>query len=209
MATLKSLVDETTNIKNSIVSNRNTLKQILIDKKIKDISSVNSLSVLISNVSKLEGFDNTLYMYKEGVEHSLTGGINKITLRNTGGSVTCTKNATNLHAEVVSPTYTPTVAGFCTINKIDLSQYSRLYFQTSLSYTLDYSNYLGVLKDDKSTSNTELPDRYVSYVRASAGDSIVTTLNISSLSGSYYICGSCGFNKSTINLTIHRIWLEK
>ena len=63
--------------------------------------------------------------------------------------------------------------------------------------------------DDKSTSNTELPDRYVSYVRASAGDIIVTALNISSLSGSYYICGSCGFNDSTINLTIHRIWLEK
>ena len=60
MATLKSLVDETTNIKNELVECRDTLKQILIDKS-KDLDTefekiVDELK-LVYDVERLEDID--------------------------------------------------------------------------------------------------------------------------------------------------------
>ena len=53
MTTLKSLVDETTNIKNELVECRDALTQILINKKIENLGSENKLSALINEVSNI------------------------------------------------------------------------------------------------------------------------------------------------------------
>ena len=53
MATLKNLIDETTDIKNEIVECKDTLKQILVNKRIEGLENENKISILIDKTNDL------------------------------------------------------------------------------------------------------------------------------------------------------------
>ena len=54
MPTLKNLVDEVVNIENELIECRDTLKQILIDKKVEGLENESRMSSLIDKVSEIK-----------------------------------------------------------------------------------------------------------------------------------------------------------
>lgn len=79
MATLKSLVDETINIKNELVECRDTLKQILINKEIEVLESENKLSNLIDEVREISTPINTIIGENYQMLHDTSEKYNELT----------------------------------------------------------------------------------------------------------------------------------
>ena len=85
MANLKSLVDETTNIKNELINCKNTLKQILTEKKV-IVSNTDKLSDLIEKTNNIVCTPTVL-----------TGTIPNISVvEDTGGGISTTIPEINL-----------------------------------------------------------------------------------------------------------------
>ena len=189
MTTLKSLVDETTNIKNELVECRDTLKQILIDKKIEDLENENRLSILINKINILEPYDdNVLWLYKRGDERiNVSGGFVQGKVKNSYAKFI--KNDTSMRL------YTTSIAtdriSCRTSNKIDLSEYKS--FSTKLHAKHNSINYaVSVSLFVSSNGNITTDDS--SYVKARVSKDFITcakddvlTLDISNIKTSEYL----------------------
>ena len=209
MATLKTLVDETTNIKNELKECYSNLKNNLVEKGV-ECSDSDKMSSLIDKVNELG--DAPLYLYKEGDECiDITGGFEAITLRDNGkGSITNTKETTYLYTSVQCSQALPKFAGYSTKNKINLSAYSRLIFEYDYSCnTSEINNRFGVINDKTTSSNISIGDRFIASSSTTVvGNKIISSVDISSIKSSYYISYACGYNNSIQTIKMYNIWLE-
>ena len=204
MATLKSLVDETTNIKNEIVECRDALKQILIDKKIEGLENENKIPNLINKVNDLENPNaNKLWLYKDGVEYSPissfplkashTRGIEDI-----GQSyiqISCTANNSSVMSRI----------GFT--NLIDLSLYKKIYIEWEFTQSHVDNQIFGELVI---SSSKDFNTGVISSVSDLTKGKKTSSIDISNIKSMVYVSIflSCyGFNSQTVK--IYRIWLEK
>ena len=128
MATLKNLVDETTNVKNEIVECRDILKQILINKKIEGLKNENSLFALINKVNLCSDYiDHILNLYDAGNENAnLTGGWVAGGQNGTIGKIVITKNSSNIVLKNNSTASAYWYGGISTKNPISLNLFSKL-----------------------------------------------------------------------------------
>ena len=143
MATLKSLVDETTNIKDDIIECRDTWKQILIDKHISEAENENKLYPLITLLNDYAIRPSKKYLYKEGDECvDVTGGWllcgNGACSDNSGYTlVNPVKNSTYISiGDSSSSIYG--ISQIKTSNLVNLSQYNTLYIDAEI--TSAYAN---------------------------------------------------------------------
>ena len=200
MPTLKNLVDEVVNIENEIVECRDTLRQILIDKKIEGLENENRLSALIQKVNEFENIYK-LWLYRDGNEHtSLSGGYKQGFTYN-GGSTSKKSNSLYMQAPYHSNTGWGT---FETINKINLSEFKALKVKYIFTKTTNTSSYfrLGVI----GTSNTAPTSNHISKKCDGVLNAYqVTTLDISSVSSGYITVSAL----QGCEIEVSEIWLEK
>ena len=109
MATLKSLVDETTNIKNELVECHNNLKNNLIEKGV-ECSDTDKMSNLIDNVASIHGYKIT--EIDTGIEaipiqYGTDGTFNKYTSKTE--SIHCTLDTSE---KIVDGYYNITINGY-------------------------------------------------------------------------------------------------
>ena len=214
MPTLKNLVDEVVNIENEIVECRDTLKQILIDKKIEGLENENKMSILIDKVNKLIIDDSILYLYKDGNEYaSLTGGWDLIK-SNSATSGVVTKNSDNMYLYTgetgkASPREKSVYA--CMVNLINLTTYSKLKATVeNLSYG-DRSSISLCVNTTKHTATSSIWGAGVASKQMTTSGT--HTVDISSLTGNYYIYvdlyASADYTSAKASCNIVKIWLEK
>ena len=209
MATLKTLVDETTNIKDEIVECHTSLSSILTSKNV-EISEEDKMSDLISKVELLSEYIPPLYLYKEGNECiDITGGwkgaLTYTTSYWTGGQSIGTFNdsCVNLKTSAIR-----SLRRICTSKKINVSNYNTLYIE--LNQKTSTSSYGGtqlVVLNSLSEQTNWIP----ASVKASAtGVKVVYSINLSNLNSSYYIGVVASVDYSgAVEADIYNIWLEK
>ena len=212
MATLKSLADETTNIKNEIIECRNTLKQILIDKKIEGLENEHKLPILIDKVKDLPELPSTVYLYKSGDENvSVTGGWDFDTISYTSGfgkaRELMTKGTDKFYATLPSSN---SIYYRGTTNKIDLTKYSKLKCLLNFTSATHAGVNLYVSKDD--ASFTKNPPVATNHIESSATNAILT-VDISNINDSYNIfislyCGNASGGTGA-KLEVLQVWLER
>lgn len=152
-------------------------------------------------------FDTNIYLYNEGDEcTALTGGYVQ---GFTYVSPSYSKQATYL--QIVSAA--GGVGRYTSNNKVDLTSYSKLYIDLSMTLTGSgtYSNCLLVVSNDK-TLETHVA--YVGYIKNTGSTALTLTnqiyeLDVSALNGSYYvqfhIAAASGLNNTG---KCHKIWVE-
>ena len=205
MATLKSLVDETTDIKNEIVECRDTLKQILIDKKIEGLENENKMSDLISKVDLLGEITHPLYLYKEGDECiSLTGGW-KATFTHTNASFAKYSNYMYLNC----PNGNGTIQCGMVNTIKDMSLYSNICINYEYSSKASSSTYFQARYTPNQTIET---NTIAKYDIESGAKTIKGTkkIPISGLSNNNYLTMYLGgWGSSSAYVKIYEVWLEK
>ena len=126
MATLKNLVDETTNIKNEIVECRDNLKQILVSKQVEGLSNVTKLPNLIEKVNNLiEPSKSISVIYNGDNEYTgITGGWKTHQWDSSYKGGYYNKVGTYLEYGVKYPNNG--CGGFITTNPIDLTHFKKI-----------------------------------------------------------------------------------
>lgn len=209
MATLKSLVDETTNIKNELVECRDSLKQILIDKKIEGLGNENRLSVLVDKVNVLSDYKEKLWLYKNGDEcNSITGGWDYFTSGYANTTYLKGEKLSNcLYSKISKGSakcITPT-----TINAINLKDYKYIYIKLNLSHGGELTKSIQDFAI-RTSKNIQARAALISIDKAGTN---TYSIDISSLTGSYYITFdtyiNANFTDSYISSSIYEIWAEK
>ena len=212
MATLKSLVDETTNIKNELVACHDNLSDILTSKNVSDLAS-DKLSDLVNKVKLLKPMD--LYLYNEGDENSrITGNWSsgyKL------GNGTFVKNSSYIELKALPwrGNGLAEVITVSTLEKIDFTNYRTLTMEIFLN-KLHWVN-LAVSSDRTSNprnypAGTSKGDVAVASITSDDGFAVNTThkisLDVSSLEGFYYpiVCCYNAYHDCQFNLI--KVWLE-
>lgn len=137
---------------------------------------------------------------------SITGGLSKIGLRRNSSYGTASEpnvayNTTNLHI-------TPTAAGYGGVayftNKIDLSNYNTLYFEGATCGEVASDTIIGIW----SAFGTYPTDYLSAQANGTNTATHTKTIDITSLSGSYYI-GFWVFSTANTNayITVNKVWL--
>ena len=182
MATLKSLVDETTNIKNELKICHSNLKNNLIEKGVK-CSATDKMSNLIDKVSLLDNYvPNPLYLYKSGDENiDITGGWILPTSA-PWGEIEAVKRPSSIYMKLTPNSNTNTVATLKPLNSIDFSMYSKLHFDVAMfNKTPGNVNVLSI----RNSSGTIIASYNInSGVNSSRK---IITLDVSTLHGKYDI----------------------
>ena len=204
MPTLKNLVDEVVNIENEIVECRDTLKQILIDKKIEGLENENIIPNLINKVNDLENPNaNKLWLYKDGVEYSPISSF-PLKVSHTRGTedigqsyiqISCTSNNSSVMSRI----------GFT--NLVDLSLYKRIYIEWEFTRSHVANN---IFSELVISSSKDFNTGVISSVSDLNIGKKISSIDISNINSSAYISVflSCyGLSSQTIN--IYKIWLEK
>lgn len=194
MATLKSLVDETTNIKNEIVECHSNLSSMLISKNV-EVSEEDKMSDLIGKVDMLgEYYDGKLWLYKEGYDNTdITGGF--IVYKNNANA---TPSGTFVNNEFyIELDATNGYASCGTYNKIDVSKYKTLYIDS----ITDNSNAVCCFTNAQNlvTSNR------VATAITTTNERGIASVDISNLSSLYYL----GIGLGTSKTKVYNIWLEE
>ena len=151
-----------------------------------DNSKSKSISVTVAESDKGQVKNVTLaydlVLYSAGDEHTaITGGwVSK-------RACTITKNTDNLYV-VATMTYTVNSGVFATANKIDLSHYSRLYYNARNDASEDGYFGVGVWASIPAVGTDPIPSA-AAYVALKANTSEESYIDISSLSGEYYVGG--------------------
>ena len=189
-------------------TNKSTLKQILINKKIEGLENENRLSVLIDKVNLFDNYKPKTWLYNEGDEcASLTGGW----------VGTGTKQSGNFKA-VPGKSGPWAYQGFYTTKKINLTGYSKIKFNirttVSNSFTGAFLNKVNI-----DTIQTFRYDPAVAGFGVFANNTtwdlnqnyILIEGDISSINGEYYIAWNVGQACTEAVFTGYctQIWLEK
>ena len=195
---MSSLSSEIVSVKDKVVECRDTLKQILIDKKIEGLENENSLSLLISRVSELEELKEEIWLYKDGDEFTdITGGYTY------DGGTKFTKYPTYIEQKL-------SVAGWVTIRptkNIDFTPYKCLCIEYYASQTrTEASPYHNCLlrilnSSDSVVSTLELP-------RAATTNISRIDLENVNITGKFSLSFSISSGNTAI-LRLHKAWLEK
>ena len=214
MATLKSLVDETTNIKNEIVECHSNLSSILTSKNV-EVTEEDKLSNLIGKVDLLGDVPPPpLYLYKEGDECSdVTGGWEFGYMYNSAYGITETptmkKNTDNIYMQQnQGSTSMGQRTHVITNNKIDVTNYSKLKIVLTINGA--FENRI-CLTDVYQTGKITSYNGAIVVANTTKDTSVVMKeyeLDISSISSSYYVNHSLHSVGGTKKTTIHKIWLE-
>ena len=218
MATLKSLVDETANIKNEIVECRDTLKQILIDKKLEDLENENKLPILIDKVKEFSAMKEKLWLYKNGNEDIELTHIEPTY----GATIVRGEDSININANTKTSASYQSCLTLYNKSKIDLSEYNKL--KVEFTGTLSSGNYGSnegarvTIGTDDNINNLWSPTVRSEYICPQSQtvnlDNYVLELDISNINKLTYVSvatrtGATNrpLNKSDIH--IYKIYLEK
>lgn len=201
MTTLKSLVDETTNIKNEIVECHSNLSSILTSKNV-EVSEEDKMSDLIGKVDLLGKYTPPLCLYKEGNEY--------ITFNKSwsyGISPTYTKNSDNLNVCGKGISSAGSNGGYVSTS-IDITDYKTLNVEFILKTATNGSVRIGI------SSTSTVVNTFDANTSTTQGETFpnkeILSLDISKLSGNKYICvGVGGLVSNTVDAYFYKIWLEK
>lgn len=196
---------------------KNMLSNILTSKNV-EVSEEDKMSDLIGKVDLLDIIAEKLYLYKDGDECvDVTGGIEilfKWEVANYGNNSFGNKYSNYIRLEANGVNNQESGIGAYTVNKIDLTEYSKLCFEyLSENFTHSYGVVFSA-SNDKPTSCYK-GDNKVAYVfeNKNPTNKITTlTIDISQITGSYYISGvarASGATTCNADLNIYKIWLEK
>lgn len=198
--------------------NEKTMLSSILTSKNVEVSEEDKMSDLIGKVDLLGDYTEKLYLYKDGDECiDITGGIEilfKWEVANYGNESFGTKYSNYIRLEANGVTSQESGIGAYTANKIDLTEYSRLCFEY---LSENFAHSYGVMfsaSSDKPTSCYK-GDNKVAYVFETKDptNKITTlTIDISRITGSYYISGvarASGATTCNADLNIYKIWLEK
>ena len=212
MTTLENLVNETTNIKNSIVNSRNTLREILVNKNITGLSTSSTLTTLINKVNDIDV--PILYLYNGGLEYTdVTGGWDLIK-SNSATSGVVTKNSDNMYLYTgetgkASPREKSVYA--CMVNLINLTTYSKLKATVENLSCGDRSTISLCVNTKKHTATSSIWGSGVASKQMTTNGT--HTVDISSLTGNYYVYvdlyASADYTSAKASCNIVKIWLEK
>ena len=211
MPTLKNLVDEVVNIENEIIGCRDTLKQILIDKKIEGLENENKLSILVGNVNMLDPYnENKLWLYNEGDEYTeTTGGWTENLKINpsfwTGGFSIGTKTSTTLNIKSNNDRH---VQSFVPYNKINLTDYRTINIEFSSESRSGVSGNTALFIVSSLSATSYIAELTVqSTTENISKNREIKTLDISKINASYYL----GISSLSIGFStkIHKVWLKK
>lgn len=200
MTTLKSLVDETTNIKNEIVKCHSNLSSILTSKNV-EVTEEDKMSDLIGKVDLLGDVPPPpLYLYKEGDKCvDVTGGWKSgFTYRS--GSITFNSD----HIDIT------TIAGVRTIvpnKKINVTKYKKLYVQFTANCNDKTPNNffiskVGINQMDEMESLSGISTTGFTY----SNQILTQIVDLANVNTDVYVKIS---NQFTATSKIHKIWLEK
>ena len=211
MSTLNNLVGETTNIKNELVECRDTLKQILIDKKIELSGDENKLPVLISKVSELGEYDDgKLWLYKDGDECiNVTGGL-EYAVKSYGNADAKSQKLSDRISTTVS--YASGVyaydAKWQSKKMFDLTEYNKLCVEADSVGTAQSVYFVPGLSQDDTPGNQTA---YISYSNVHSVPKQVKSVDISNLKGMHNFKMLISLNaiSSPCTNNIYKIWLEK
>ena len=214
MATLKNLVDETTIIKNEIVECRDTLKQILIAKKIEGLENENRLSALIDKVNLFDDYiQPTLYLYNAGDECiGVTGGWVLDTIATSSyGKIQLEKNETYMRLITPSGNTSGTTSKglIATSNYINVTNYNKLKLEVlaNINGTQAHGRLIFGVKNSSDTTLTK--KEYKSY----ANERTTEILDLSTITGNVAVQVYLDADGTASNpkhyIEIYKIWLEK
>ena len=152
-----------------------------------DISNPDKITYKVVGITTKGQSENVtlaydLVLYSAGDEHTaITGGwVSK-------RACTLTKNAGNLYV-VATETYSTNRGVFATANKIDLSQYSRLYYNAKNGTSQSGYFGIGVWASIPAVGTDPIPSA-AAYVQFGSSASAESYIDVSSLSGEYYVGG--------------------
>ena len=211
MPTLKNLVDEVVNIENEIIGCRDTLKQILIDKKIEGLENENKLSILVGNVNMLDPYnENKLWLYNEGDEYTeTTGGWTENLKINPsfwkGGFSIGTKTSTTLNIKSDKDRH---VQSFVPYNKINLTDYRTINIEFSSESRSGVSGNTALFIVSSLSATSYIAELTVQSTTENINKNReIKTLDISQINASYYL----GISSLSIGFStkIHKVWLKK
>lgn len=142
-------------------------------------------------------------LYKNGNEfEKVTGGWTSITL----GGGTATKNDYSLYLYVPGSANEGWAGAWYTINAVDITEYKTLHMLYTMPKIDPSGSFLCLF--DKVNANNVWNPKYESkaYVALTAGTKIEVSLDISSLTGGYFITPQT-FSSGPI-MYIHKVWVE-
>lgn len=174
-------------------TNKSTLKQILIDKKIEGLENENSLSVLVEKASLLNDYTEKVYIYKDGTfNDSYTKNYNST-------YTTLSNNSFTIKGDGVTSTHIS-----FSFNDIDFTEYKTLHIECSLVMGTSYSSENATFNVNLTKGSESVTSPCGSRFNKSLekGERI---LDVSTVNGKHYL----NITVYHTNFTIYKIWLEK
>ena len=216
MATLKSLVDETTNIKNELVICHSNLKNNLIEKGV-ECSDTDKMSSLIDKITLFDKYaPNPLMLYENGEEYvNITGGYKDSSVWNA-----CTyrfvKSSTDMKIilDKMNPSGNSSRLQILNTKLIDLTLYNKLYFQYEFGGVTGNGTDAYFMVANHLDFNSMQGQEATTTVKitSSSGTNGIAEINISSLVGEKCIGASMPISRVTpvgYFMKITKIWAER
>lgn len=175
---------------------------------------------------KEPAIDTNVYLYKDGDEQTaLTGGwripsaegsnwFAFDTNRGVGATRNVTKNTNNITLTSTSnaTTNVQAISSIVSTNLINLTAYNKIKFEFTITNANSRAYMLGVRNSATNATNQVTPDNSVAHFQGTdASGTLTKTIDITSISGSYYVTFSVTANDATSctnNAVLTRIWLE-
>ena len=192
-------------IDRELVSEANRLKSILTSKNV-EVSEEDKMSDLIGKVDLLGEYDGPiLYLYKEGDECTdVTGGWG---ITNSSYNVTTPtyERTDRLRAHIVCGNSNGHHCGFISNKAIDLTGYSKIYFDMSNYHTDEFDRGLINIKSGSSSVASIGSPAYENAPRQ------IREIDISNINTSciIQITAETVWNGKQAEVVIYNIWLEK
>ena len=205
MATLKNLVDETTNIKNELVECHSNLSSILTSKNV-EVSEEDKMSILIDKVNEFDEVTRPLYLYNYG---EFFPNFFMESTYASGGAVT-------LNVDNISFKHNSSVnrSGLIYISTkaIDLSKYNFLYFKYKITSFNGYGHlYVGTHSSKISNPETNGIAEYYQRIengKVALNTEILGKVDISTIQSGYIALRNWNGAGLGPNLEFYQIWLE-
>lgn len=144
----------------------------------------------------------TFYLYNSGNEYtSLTGGFEYLAIL--GGSYTEVAPVKNASSIRLAPSGSSKQSSAVTVNGIDLTDYSTLYVNITEFDNTGSGYHDFIVKSSRTSGTTFAGDTQIDNTG-------VFSIDVSSLSGSYYIGVFCNSSGSSVHcyISFDKIWLE-
>ena len=201
MATLKGLVDETTNIKNELVECHSKLLNILTLKSV-EVSEEDKLEDLIEKVDLFDNYASPV------VEYYIDGAIKK-------GEFIHFNYYNSVFSEKEDCLYLESQGGLYNNIPIDVTLYNKMYCEVSVDCSNSTYNSVAYgrvgLYHSSGTSADQSGFHAYAHFDGSTSGKVLKEINISSLTGIQYvrIYSYHNYGQYTSRVKVYRIWLEK